>query len=88
MTVIVGGFSAAFCSSSTNSVAISCWSLGGAGERGRGRREGEKGEGGEGRREGEREEGGGEGGGRGRREEEGRGGGRGRREGRDIGYTL
>ena len=45
VTVIVGGFSAAFCNSSNNSVAISCWSLGGAGgrrregRRGRGRRE-------------------------------------------------
>ena len=60
VTLIVGGFSAAFCSSSTNSAAISCWSLGGAGGRERGRREGE--------REGEGEEG--EGGGRGRRERE------------------
>ena len=55
VTLIVGGFSAAFCSSSTNSVAISCWSLGGAGGRERERREGEEGEGG-GRGRSEREE--------------------------------
>ena len=61
VTVIVGGFSAAFCSSSTNSVAISCWSRGGAGGRERGRREGEKGGGGEGEK---------GGGGEGRREGE------------------
>jgi len=67
VTVILGGgFSAAFCSSSTNSVVISCWSLGGAGGRGReGRGRGERGKGGKGR--------GGEEGGEGRREGRDRG---------------
>ena len=50
--ILGGGFSAAFCSSSTNSVAISCWSLGGAGGRGKERRGSGEGEGGEREREG------------------------------------
>ena len=77
VTVILGGgFSAAFCSSSTNSVVISCWSLGGAGGRGRERR------GREGRGREERGEGGEEGV-EGRRE--GRERGRGKREGQREG---